>query len=1330
MSAAGDIWSSGAFSFESPLKDLLDSGSYTLEDLLGEDELLQELRALHPQLVTFFCTETIVTGLVQCLLAAPNTLSSLSMINEKNCPRDDSNVGLSVQGDDSSESSPSLSDPTVKEKESNWILQNTTTLINPTDSNEDANKSILSIQDDFNKLYIRYPYIACEVLCCEILSVLDIFVDGTVSYDGFSKLHVNNITESEDNVEEKKHGSEDDELSPHLSQHEREQNQSILDLLFSILFDTAPSKLDDRRAGYLEKILFVLFRRKPVSMTAYINGDHLVNQVIKGMSHCTIDKEATCNGGENTVGSSQKSIHKGGGLPLLKAMFKHLHSYSIMQIVKGLLMPSPPSPPNPEVAENGEEANADIGATDENLMSGDDDDDDDDDCLIGGNDGFIKSDWAESKVTLNLLIDCLVGETIDGRRTHSKGEEEARIDTSHHASEILVAIIQNSPLNSNIIQMMTCNAVVLRLVQCSCGDSFVETGDSEFVTTHTFSMDESIMTNVMIVLESLVLQLGGYGIVPTVTSEKNTNENDVEVNLDKINSRNNEKDQMEREQGSGNSTLTDGLVNDYSSEENAGVTEDLDHLSATITETTFLKEHLPRLLSSLSKLLIHPDTTRWESNVQYSSRPQRLLGLSRLRIVRLLESFVLLGCKEIDHILCQSKCLEICLDLFWEFCWCSMLHQSVANLLVHVLEGGVDRIELQYYFLYRCDLLRKLINSFAKVSSSSNVKIEGLDSELPDNDVEDCLTGQHNSDAVFAMKNYRRSDSGSSEETEADSSEEEPEMVIGDHANEDVIPVSDDDVDAAMEQEVQFNIVNQNNKDTAGLMQTVEGEESDKTDQTYVANESRNQINHDENNKVDSKAPIVEGSDQEKITTDGNYEQSPIASGIKPGQEDSPLPNVDGATSCKSSSWKALFRMGNMGHVIILCEALVHACGIHNPNSGQSEEIKEIDLEEGISNLKEFTSHTREIKDDGDSSRKRKDHPPTSASDDEEDIEKRKVPSDDSSIVKDDKENMSRAFSENIPISSPLIENFEGVNILSLVQKHPLYLQWQSFITTTVSVEKAKQTTPLGGLNTQKEENIDIQSPNALIDTNASEGLNGILINSEEIDMDVAASMMAALNPPSGATNSGEEDSLGGRHHRQKGVIAGQGSGDNGTGFGTVVQMHQNPGEYLYNDPLGGCQSFDETGDEDEDAFGSTSYTADCDHETEYSDSPDEDDVPVIDLFAGNFTDFEDSKVQDDSENDDSGWANFNNFEETFVTATNDPVELSTSEFTSNLNDAGEDLFAVANAADIIDESTDLFGTAESLSSEDLFGNNSMNGINMGNSAKIATKIEVTEALP
>ena len=38
-----DIWSISGISFASPLNDILDKESFTLEELLREDELLQEI---------------------------------------------------------------------------------------------------------------------------------------------------------------------------------------------------------------------------------------------------------------------------------------------------------------------------------------------------------------------------------------------------------------------------------------------------------------------------------------------------------------------------------------------------------------------------------------------------------------------------------------------------------------------------------------------------------------------------------------------------------------------------------------------------------------------------------------------------------------------------------------------------------------------------------------------------------------------------------------------------------------------------------------------------------------------------------------------------------------------------------------------------------------------------------------------------------------------------------------------------------------------------------------------------------------------------------------
>ena len=83
MSISGDIWNTGAFAFDSPLKDLLDSLDFTLEDLLSEDELLQELRGEHPQLVQFFSSEDNVAELIKCLIRTPSFPESESGVGSQ-----------------------------------------------------------------------------------------------------------------------------------------------------------------------------------------------------------------------------------------------------------------------------------------------------------------------------------------------------------------------------------------------------------------------------------------------------------------------------------------------------------------------------------------------------------------------------------------------------------------------------------------------------------------------------------------------------------------------------------------------------------------------------------------------------------------------------------------------------------------------------------------------------------------------------------------------------------------------------------------------------------------------------------------------------------------------------------------------------------------------------------------------------------------------------------------------------------------------------------------------------------------------------------------------
>jgi len=1065
--ASGDIWSTGAFSFESPLKDLLDSLDYSLEDLLAEDEILQELRGLHPQLVTFFSTEENVAGLIRCLVTPPPPFEDVvakeppsspmpTHEDEKKQVEEQENVSAANEvstanaDEEDAEPEPDLEDIDISRdaNESDeddivspgkWLLENTSEIVNgiPASSND-----VIYTREDYETIYIRFPYMACEIICCEVPTILDILVEGyvpkEVEGDGFDR---------DDAVSEKcKAGDQ----------------QSILDLLFSSLFDTPSSKLDDRRAGYLEKILTMLFRKKRIELTSYINGDnsqtHPSNEIT---ASSTVE---TQHNGDETL---EFTHHQGGGILLLEALFKHLYSNSIAQILQRLLMPRPPS-----YSDQGEETNEE-GSHDEWPLNGEDDDEDDGDMEEYGG---ISCDWADSEISLNHLLDHLL---VRSAAIYSEGhpvskEEETELNASQHACEILTTVIQHSPLSSKVMKTMTGENILDRLINCACGTM----GGS---TLTNFSMHDSTMTTAMNVLEILILQLGGYGTVPTGLLNSDFDE-------DGMNSIN-EPEKEDNKPSSGQNNILEPSKED---------------------EAKFLIRKLPEFLSCLCGLLRHPDTNNWKSTFQYCSRPLPMLGASRLRIVRLIESLVLLSIKQIDNILCGSECLQICLDLFWEFPWCSMLHQSVANLLVHVLEGGEDRVDLQIYFLTRCDLPRKLMNSFDRALFSPCGDNEEEDGNKDNAYVKDS--------SVLAIKDIVTNSTTSS--------------VRGEHGSVSStsgtdLPVSDDDIDAAIEQEEQMQL---NNEST-----------------------------------------------------------------LENGHALEPFQTTDKQTNAPKTP--ATFRMGYMGHVIIICQALVHACGSMEQVVASNEEKPEVVAVE-VS----------------------KDYGPRRA---------KKSPN---------------GISNEDLMPRPPPRNM----ILTLLRGNYHYSRWNNFVNTTLASETTVQSTPLGGYNAQEEiSTADEHHTESTWDSNQYEhdfnsdiavGSNHYIVSSAEIedldetDLDIAASMMESMNitPPEKSVLSEGDSSPSQGHRRQRGVIVGHAT-ENGSAFGTVVELHNTPDEYVYDDPLGPHtrMHFDDSGSSDD--------SSDSDNDSDNDNVEGSDDAPpIMDLFAGNF-DFDESSESDDA----GGWANF-----------------------------------------------------------------------------------------
>jgi hypothetical protein len=113
-----------------------------------------------------------------------------------------------------------------------------------------------------------------------------------------------------------------------------QRNHSAYSTCSSVLYNTDSGKLDDYRAGYFDKILSVLFRRRPVQMSAFINA-----------------------------GGAQ------GRPALMRAILNHLYSHSIMQIVQRLLLPQRPISTNngQDEGENGPDDELLSDALDPNM---------------------------------------------------------------------------------------------------------------------------------------------------------------------------------------------------------------------------------------------------------------------------------------------------------------------------------------------------------------------------------------------------------------------------------------------------------------------------------------------------------------------------------------------------------------------------------------------------------------------------------------------------------------------------------------------------------------------------------------------------------------------------------------------------------------------------------------------------------------------------------------------------------------------------------------------------------------------------------------------------
>lgn len=553
---------------------------------------------------------------------------------------------------------------------------------------------------------------------------------------------------------------------------------------------------------------------------------------------------------------------------------------------------------------------------------------------------------------------------------------------------------------------------------------------------------------------------------------------------------------------------------------------------------------------------------------------------------------------------------------------------------------------------------------------------------------------------MLAMKTLYQSNKGtSSMESEhgSDNSNEndekiisEDEAVVDDDAN--VAPVSEDDVDSAMEKECQ-----EFGGEAAMIGMTSE----------------------DTNLRADK-----ESGDLTVTTTNSS---TPLQEQHQGGSS-SPLAN------------KTLFRKGYMGHVIIICQALVHACNntisdtSGDPNVNDEGAVMEEDAQcssplsspssmEEISSTSSFETSavvphpsTAVVQHDDDSdamstcsnnSKKRKDRSPIRDGC-HEDI--KRLASSPPIAANDSEQSLSsptatcpipiQVADANTQAAAPspeaaAVEKPRQLSIGHLLRRHPLHDQWQHFVTSVLASEMSVQSTPLGGGQQQQQQmtnesemqegqimpsaiNNDNNCNADFLDTDQGSGPSSCVnvgngggmisvgeIDMDENDLDIAASMMEALSlPPSSTSQGGGGGDSPPVGHRRRGVVGGGGSllvgnsnqtsgsgsvekgssssGSIGGNFGSVIQQHHTGAgfkDYVYDDPLGGVHPFG-SGDNDSDDDEEKNHGGLSNNSSEDYDDGFMSDAMVVSKEDGGVTTGSSSGGSNDNGNIKRSWSN------------------------------------------------------------------------------------------
>ena len=389
-------------------------------------------------------------------------------------------------------------------------------------------------------------------------------------------------------------------------------------------------------------------------------------------------------------------IDKSGATTLMKSFCKQLHSYSVMQALRALLLPALQLHSS---GGNMHDYNGPLGAG-----------------SLGGEGGAaadmpawlmpppaataLECDWHRHPETLMLVVEVLtappLAEITDGAVA---GRHE---DARAHASELLIAVLETAGAASTFHAALT-SAQALPAFANAAVPPLPDLQNSAAAAERLLSGDAA-MAAALSVLEVAVVQMADEHaamVVEAAALAKMLNSSSS--------SSSSEAEQVPPPVGASNG--------------GGRITEESARL---------LAECVPRVAAYLASHATDARTVACQapapppgSSETTSRQPQ--LGLARLKLVNFLDALVKLQHPVVDASLTANRVPSLLLDLFMKYEWNSLLHQSVSSIVVHLAEGSCSkssssgenaRAALQANLFVDANLPGRLMELFERASAN------------------------------------------------------------------------------------------------------------------------------------------------------------------------------------------------------------------------------------------------------------------------------------------------------------------------------------------------------------------------------------------------------------------------------------------------------------------------------------------------------------------------------------------------------------------------------------------------------------------------------------